>query len=101
MERMVRDGGAKARRWCCVRWCARKFDGTAEKTEARMEEDGGVLREWPRKWSTRFVVELRRVDGGGRGRRWWREEDGGAMVVGARTVAAGDGGSGCHGDGRW
>ena len=62
---------------------------------------GGVLREWPRKWSTRFVVELRRVDGGGRGRRWWREEDGGAVVVGAGTVAAGDGGGGCHGDGRW
>ena len=34
------------------------------------------------------MVELRRVDGGGRGRRW-REEDGGAVVVGARTVAAG------------
>ena len=46
------------------------------------------------------MVELRRVDGGGRGRRWWREEDGGAVVVGAGTVAAGDGGGGCHGDGR-
>ena len=61
MERMVRDGGAKARRWCCVRWCARKFDGTAEKTKARMEEDGGGAR-WR---SARVAAEMEHAICGG------------------------------------